>query len=391
MRTPSEHVAKDGTTSWKVRYRRAGRQSSVTFYGPSGRTEAVKFCKALDSVGVERALAYLADAEPDGHPGVVTLNQWADRYIRSLTGITEGTRSGYRSMYGRVWHDTLGHLPLRRLDRERIAAVVNELSATRADQTTANAHGLLSAMLAQAVDDGHIQSNPCRGIRLPRRTDHETPEHRYLDHDEFSRLLACVPEHYRPLILTLAGTGIRWGEAEALTVGDVDLDGATPEVRITKAAKWCESGRPREVGPTNTRRSRRTVVLPVQVADALRTLLDGRSSSDRLFLTPRGDHLRHSQIYYQWKRACDRAGLVPRPRIHDLRHSHVAWLVAANIPLPVIQARLGHESISTTIDTYGHLLPDLQAAAAHAASVALDGIEPKAIATADTSPISLAG
>ena len=44
-------------------------------------------------------------------------------------------------------------------------------------------------------------------------------------------------------------------------------------------------------------------------------------------------------------------------RFHDLRHTHVAWLVAGGAPLPHIQARLGHESITTTIDTYGHLLP----------------------------------
>ena len=44
-------------------------------------------------------------------------------------------------------------------------------------------------------------------------------------------------------------------------------------------------------------------------------------------------------------------------RFHDLRHTHVAWLIAGGTPLPHIQARLGHESITTTIDTYGHLLP----------------------------------
>ena len=48
---------------------------------------------------------------------------------------------------------------------------------------------------------------------------------------------------------------------------------------------------------------------------------------------------------------------VPPFRFHDLRHTHVAWLVAGGAPLPHIQARLGHESITTTIDTYGHLLP----------------------------------
>jgi integrase len=50
-------------------------------------------------------------------------------------------------------------------------------------------------------------------------------------------------------------------------------------------------------------------------------------------------------------------GLAKRPRIHDLRHTHVAWLISDNIPMAAIQRRMGHKSITTTIDRYGHLLP----------------------------------
>ena len=60
----------------------------------------------------------------------------------------------------------------------------------------------------------------------------------------------------------------------------------------------------------------------------------------------------------------------PRPRIHDLRHSHASWLLGQGVPIHVVQARLGHENIATTVDTYGHLLPDAQILAANAASLA---------------------
>ncbi|MFD5790586.1 tyrosine-type recombinase/integrase [Streptomyces sp. NPDC127037] len=62
---------------------------------------------------------------------------------------------------------------------------------------------------------------------------------------------------------------------------------------------------------------------------------------------------------HRWKSALDTAntaGLTKRPRIHDLRHTHASWLIAGKVPLPVIQARLGHEPITTTVDRYGHLL-----------------------------------
>jgi integrase len=376
MRTPTEYKSKDGTTSWKVRYRVRGRESSATF---KGKPEAVKFCTLIDTVGVEQALAYLYSEPADGSPGSITLDEWAARYVVSLTRITDGTRESYNRIYQRSWHQALGHLPLRSIDRERVAAQVNALSARYADKTVANAHGLLSAMLATAALDDLVQSNPCKGVRLPRRTAHEVVEHRFLSHEEFARLLAEIPEHYQPLIMLLAGTGMRWGEAEALEVADIDIARST--VRISKGIKWDVSKGTRLVGPPKTPRSRRTIALPTQVVDLLDPLVKGRAGNERLFLAVGGGHLRHRSFYRIWKQACEKSGLRPHPRIHDLRHSHASWLVAANVPLPVIQRRLGHESITTTLDCYGHLLPDLQLAAAHAASVALEGTaRPKLIA-----------
>jgi integrase len=60
-----------------------------------------------------------------------------------------------------------------------------------------------------------------------------------------------------------------------------------------------------------------------------------------------------------------------KPRVHDLRHSHASWLIAAGLPLPVIQRRLGHESITTTVDRYGHLAGGALLQAAEAADDAL--------------------
>jgi integrase len=66
-------------------------------------------------------------------------------------------------------------------------------------------------------------------------------------------------------------------------------------------------------------------------------------------------------------------GLTKKPRPHDLRHTHVAWLIAANVPLPAIQARLGHESITTTVDRYGHLVQQLDDEVAAAVEAAMTG------------------
>ncbi|MEU1276511.1 tyrosine-type recombinase/integrase, partial [Streptomyces sp. NPDC005799] len=97
--------------------------------------------------------------------------------------------------------------------------------------------------------------------------------------------------------------------------------------------------------------------------EMVRRLTSGRAKDDFVFRAAMGGPWRHANFYNRkWKpavAAAIAAGLPKEPRIHDLRHTHVAWLIAKKIPLPAIQARLGHESIQTTVDRYGHLVREL--------------------------------
>ncbi|MEI2715319.1 MAG: tyrosine-type recombinase/integrase [Nocardioides sp.] len=114
------------------------------------------------------------------------------------------------------------------------------------------------------------------------------------------------------------------------------------------------------LGYPKTPKSRRTVTIAPAVAAALTRLIDGRAPDDFVFTTRKGFPVHNGDFYRGvWRplmKALAAEGIAPF-RFHDLRHTHVAWLVAGGAPLPHIQARLGHESITTTIDTYGHLLP----------------------------------
>lgn len=376
-RTPQRIVhGKTGEIYYRVRYRRKGEQKALSFYGPQALADADEFVKLLDSVGADKAVAYW-NANLERMDTTITLDEWWPRYIKAITKATEGTKLTYDRVYRRVWQEPLGDMPLDTITREVVALVVNQLSLTKSDKTVRNAYGVLAGALNRAVKDNIIPANPVRGLDLPQRTAHLETEMRFLDHAEWEALYWALPEHYRPLFTTLIGTGMRWGEAEALTVGDVTL-APSPVVRITKAAKWNASKATRDVGPTKTKKSKRTVTLPPEVVVELEPLLD-RRKSERLFLAPKGGPLRHRTVYDEWKAAVERAKLDPQPRIHDLRHTHVAWLISAGVPLPVIQARLGHEHIATTIDRYGHLLPDVQAAAAQAASLAMRGVTARAL------------
>jgi integrase len=372
---------KDGQTRrYYVRFTHphTGRQTSRVF---AVKREAEAFARNLERLGTVRTLAEIDESQ--AQKAIPTLDEWAAVHVAALTKVTPGTRKGYERMYARVWAPRLGHMRLNQIEHEDVALAVNDYAQTItgkgharnlvSDKTVANAHGLLAAMMRSAIRKGHMTKDPCADIQLPDRTGHTRIEARFLTHDEFKRLHDVLPEHYRPFYVFLAGTGCRWGEAVALDVGDVDLDLAT--VRITKSEKYDPSKSRWEIGPPKTKRSRRTITLPADLVSMLAPLIEGRKRTERLFTAPRGGPMRHRRVWSEvWRPAVKKAGLEPEPRQHDLRHSHVAWLIAAGIPLPVIQARLGHEHIETTIGTYGHLLPDLQNAAARAADAALGGL-----------------
>lgn len=325
------------------------------------------FAAALEGVGEAAAWEAVEHLPDPDAPPPLTLDAWAERHIAAAVGITEGTRVGYRRLWARTWSPLLGDVPVGQVTRQAVGSAVVELSARLSDKSIANAHGLLSTVLSSAVEEGILSRHPSRGLRLPRRTEHQRVEPRALSPEEFAGLLDHMPAHWRPLLVTLAGTGLRWGEAAALQVGDVDTTRRT--LRVVRARK---EGVGNPIGPTKTRRSRRTVVLPSQVLDALRPLCAGRAPTDPLFRGPRDGQVDREVVRRAWWLARAAAGL-PGVRIHDLRHTHASWLVAAGVPLPEVSRRLGHESITTTVDVYGHMSPDLQASAAAAADRALLG------------------
>jgi integrase len=378
MASIRKHAWADGrTVTIKVLWREDGRQTSASF---TEERSALIFKTYLENAGPSAAWEWLAKANAATEPPeMVTLDVHVEHYITHLTGIEDGTRAEYRRMYARTWSRNpdgtpfLGNLPVDAIDRDSVAAAVNALDARGlAAKSIANAHGLLYAAMDAAVEAELIGKNPCRRIRLPRADDGEDDDVTYLEHAEFAAILEHVPVYWQPLVWTLAMTGVRWGEATALRVRDVSIPKRT--VRVARAWKRVDGGW--RLGPPKTKKGRRTVDLAPELVALLVPLVKGRHPDDWLFTSRRGDtHVHHSNFRERvWIPALDRAKLHKRPRIHDLRHTHVSWLIAQGVPLPAIQRRLGHESIQTTVDTYGDLIPDLQREAAAASSGAFAAI-----------------
>ena len=375
VRKVERRTGANGKTSYTVRYRHGispktgkPKQSSQTF---DNAADAKRFAQLLDIYRRNPQKALDVMFEEDYGAQTPSLNQVAAEHIEHLTGIEDGTRLTYTRLWARSWGPLIGNLPATHVTKDEISKAINQLARSYSAKSLKNQRGLLAAVCARAVDHGWLPTNPTKGVRLPRARETERQEMRILTLDEFAGVLDRCHPHYRPFVRFLAGTGCRYGEAVALQVQDVSL----PNVRIRRALKWSPDN-VRAVGPTKTRKSNRTVRLPGQVAADVAELIRDRPGDALLFTAPRGGPIQHRTFWSDiWLPAVQH--LEPRPRIHDLRHSHAAWLLADGIPIHVVQARLGHESITTTVDTYGGLLPDAQVAAAAAADAVFAAKRPE--------------
>lgn len=196
--------------------------------------------------------------------------------------------------------------------------------------------------------------------------------------DELCRFFEFV-EDYRagPMLHLLAMTGMRRGEIVAVRWDAVDL---TRSTAIGLAAATFLNG-DETINVPKTKRSRRTIDLDQRTTLVLKQHRATQReelfavgvtapTDDRVFTNEIGDPLRSGSIGQSIRRLIEPAGL-PYIRLHDLRHTHASHLLAAGVNAKVVSERLGHSSVSFTLDTYGHVMPGQPSEAAEAAAALL--------------------
>ncbi len=398
MASVTPRTNRSGSVTWRVNFRIGDKQCQDNFDNEKG---AYQFAALVEKVGGEAArnVRLARSGAPQGMP---TLRDYTEKYLDPqsglLTGIEPGTRAGYGRNAERSFLQVLGDYPLDAITKADVGKWVawQEAQASKiykgkaiSAKTMRNYHSVLSAILRSAVEESIIPTNAAYRTRLSKGMKHEGV---FLSRDEFATLLYFTEDRYKGFLLFLAGTGCRWGEATAITWGDINFDAQPATVRIDKAWKKAASGAPVLKHPKSSKATR-TISLWPELVEALGA--PGKST-DLLFPSPEtGTHLWPGGFRSRvWLPAvekamdpdyCDAIGKKPlarRPTVHDLRHTHASWLVASGAPLPFVQARMGHESITTTIGVYGHLLPDAHLQMSAMMSETMSGVLPTKAITA---------
>jgi integrase len=332
----SAYIARDergGPVRFKVLYRLGGRESKV-LHGGSFRTKRLAE-KRRDWIAGELAnlrvpdLRALEASAPEAPAVAALVHAWRD----SRRDVSAGTRQTYDVALARIAHSELGDLSLSVLDASAVDRFVGELDdAELARESIRKTLGVL----AQALDWHGLEPNPARDrriVRLPAR-EHEPINPPTADHLE--AVFSLLPAAHRLPLVVLDATGMRVGELEALTWGDID------EPR----GRWRV-----KAGTSKTRRAR-WVPVPESVLVPVCELVprDDRDLDARVFSGFGADRFRTALA-----RACRAAG-VPAFSPHDLRHRRISLLHLGGVPWARIGERVGQRSLAVTADTYTHVL-----------------------------------
>jgi integrase len=323
-----------GTRRHEVRYRLGGRESASR-YGGSFRTKAEALARQR-YIAVKLAALELPDLDAlkSAPAQRRTLLQAAEAWRTSRVDVSPGTMQTYRVSIARL-RKHLGDVALDDVDPARMAQLVADLNAAGLRKQTVRKTLSVAAMV---FDHERVSPNPARDrqtVRLPRE------ERRHLQPPTAAHVLAVhrlLPSRYRLPLLVLDAVGMRVGELEALTWGDVD----EPRGRWRVAANVAKTGRPRWVEPPALILAAVTALVPREDRVPERHVFDGFGA----------DRFRTALM-----RACS-AAAVPTFSPHDLRHRRVSLLHLAGMPWARIGEVVGHDDLVTTARTYTHVIAD---------------------------------
>ncbi|GGQ77720.1 tyrosine-type recombinase/integrase [Couchioplanes azureus] len=309
-----------------------------------------------------------------------TLSQWLDEWMamKQHESTRQSTLRGYRWLVESHVRPTLGRVPLDKLTPTMIRRVLTAKTGEGLSATTVrHIHGLVRNVLSDAQREELLHRNPALAVRAPSA---RTVERRALTVDEARRLLDSIAgERLEALWVCALTVGLRRGELLGLRWSDLDFAGGALTVRQTVLRV---DGR-LVFTPPKTDRSRRTVPVPAQTLALLRRHRrqqdEERAKADErwrehglVFASRLGTPMEPRNLDREWHATRERAGL-PWLRLHDLRHACATFLLASGASPRTVMQTLGHSQISLTMNTYAHVLMEVERAAMDAAADRLFG------------------
>lgn len=325
-------------------------------YEATGKTEREAMLKLAEKL----AAAKRGEETVDGH---MTVDSWYKRWkstYKDHKGLTPKSLEMYDEKYNRYIKPRIGSLKLRDVTEVHLQGILNEQTG-RSSSHLKKLRMVLQELFHRARQSRLIVYDPAELLELPAA---KPSGRRPLTTEERRALIAVSEDHPAGLwALTLLSTGMRPGEAAALTWGDIDFKADTIHIHAAK-----ESGSTVIKGPKTAAGIRTIPHIPDMVRERLKQAGKGKASSDFVFPGPGGRIMSDTVIRSRWKavvRAMDihmgatvyrnkitESKIAPGLVLYSLRHAFATDCAAAGVPIDTVRWLMGHEDIKTTANIY---------------------------------------
>lgn len=290
--------------------------------------------------------------KPAEHDTAGFLRKWLEG--RRPAGLSPHTIQGYAINIDRHIIPRIGHLRLDKVEPLHIQSLYSQmLAGGKSPKTVLEVHRTLHTALQQAVKWGMIRSNPSDATEKPRIKKRPPKTLQRAQIGAFFKAVRELPSGDVALLCFF--TGLRRGEALALRWQDVDFEHST--LRVTQNLIRMKGQT--IVKDAKTAGSHRAVLLPPSAVE----ILSGQYTtaiSEYVFCRDNGQPLDPSTVTHQFGRIAASLGMKGELNLKGLRHTHATLLLEAGVHPKIVQERLGHASIRTTLDTYSHVTPTMQ-------------------------------
>ena len=278
-------------------------------------------------------------------------SQWVSVYKEGA--IREVTMGKYRLTQSWLVR-LIPNLKIKDLDRTSYQQLINGYAEYHERQTTMDFHHQLKGAILDAVDEGLIPRDPTRKTIIKGKQP-RAKKIKYLNQFELHAMLGDLDLKDGPswdwLILIIAKTGLRFSEALGLTPEDFDF--AHQTLSVNKTWDYKNGG---GFVPTKNASSVRKVQLDWQLIMQLSGLLKSLPLTEPIFVKGK---VYNSTANSVLARHCKNVG-VPVISVHGLRHTHASLLLFAGVSIASVSRRLGHASMTTTQETYLHVIQELE-------------------------------
>ena len=358
----------NGTWQYRVSYKKGLKEDGSTDYGTKSKGGfRTKKEAQLAAAEIENQLTRGQDIKAADQFFSDYMKNWFELYKKDKHSLSH--QHNVERAVGLVEEHFLG-VRMKDLNRDKYQRFLNEYGKTRAKATVHKMHVQIKACIQYAIQEGVITKDPTYKAIVDGQVSEKSEELKYLNYEEVKKLVKETTKNMAPryisryIILFAIASGARFSEIAGLTWDCVDFKNNT--ITINKAWDFYDK---KDFGSTKNFSSKRTITIDKETMKMLKDLKTKqhehalstgmRNTKNLVFVNTKMELVGHNGANKTLKELCKKVG-IKIVTSHSLRHTHASMLLYKGVNIKYLSRRLGHKDIVTTLQTYSHVLDEME-------------------------------